>query len=71
MVASLKSSPAAAVSRGSLAAQADVLKELRKQVAQLLAMAARNSKDKGLMQQIAQRLQQVRASWQMVGWESI
>lgn len=59
VVASLKASPVAAVSRGALAAQADVLKELRKQVAQLLAMAARNAKDKGLMQQIAQRLQQV------------
>ena len=43
-------------SRGSLAAQQDALTVLRRQVAQLHAMAGRNAKDKVLSQQISQRL---------------
>ena len=43
-------------SRGSLAAQQDALTVLRRQVAQLQGMAARNAKDKVLSQQISRRL---------------
>ncbi len=56
----MKAAPARAAvtgdSRGSLAAQQDALTVLRRQVAQLQSMAARNAKDKVLSQQISRRL---------------
>ena len=48
-----------AESRGALAAQADALKGLRQQVAQLQGMATHNAKEKALTLQIARRLDQV------------